>query len=123
MEFRQGQAEALPVEDASVDMVISNCVINLCEDKGKVFQEAFRILRPGGRLEVSDMVAGGSFLFPERADAGNWAECISGALPEMEYLDLIRQAGFTDIQLHRSSEAISVGGTLVWSAIVRASKI
>ena len=78
-------------------MIISNCVINLTEDKGLVFREAFRALKPGGRLEVSDMVTSGALPLQARQDAGEWAGCVSGALPEQEYLDLIAQAGFSEV--------------------------
>jgi len=105
VEFRQGYAEKLPVEDGVVDVIISNCVINLTEDKARVFAEAYRVLKPGGRLEVNDMVFGGAILPALRASASGWAECISGALPEQEYLDLVSQAGFTQVSTRRSSSA------------------
>lgn len=102
VEFRQGEAENLPVEDTSVDVVISNCVINLTEDKGTAFQEIYRILKPGGRLEISDVVA--SHTLPEtiRNNPNSWAACVSGSLPEQEYLALISFAGFTNIKTQRS---------------------
>ncbi|MDD5371644.1 MAG: arsenite methyltransferase, partial [Anaerolineaceae bacterium] len=109
VQFRYGQAEALPVEDATADVVISNCVVNLCEDKGQVFAEAFRVLKAGGRLELSDMVSSGAFPLAKRHDAGAWAGCVSGALPEQEYLDLIGQAGFEAIRTRRSASAGKVG--------------
>ncbi len=122
VEFRKGQAEELPVENDAVDVILSNCVINLCEDKGQVFREAFRVLRGNGRLEVSDMVSSGGLPMYVRLDAGEWAECVSGALPEGEYVDLIRQAGFTDIQVHRSLISEQAGDVTVYSAIVSAVK-
>lgn len=94
VEFRQGEAEHLPVDDSSVDVILSNCVINLTEDKGQVFREAFRVLKPGGRLEVSDIVTDQAMSVEDRMNPVHWASCISGALPEQEYLDLIEQAGF-----------------------------
>ena len=94
VEFRQGYAEELPVEDGEVDVILSNCVINLTEDKGHVFREAFRVLKPGGRLEISDVVASGAIPLELREDSHGWAECVTGALPEREYLDLMAQAGF-----------------------------
>jgi arsenite methyltransferase len=122
VEFRQGQAEALPVEDASVDVIISNCVINLTEDKGLVFREAFRVLKPGGRLEVSDMVADNSFPPEVRANPGDWPGCVFGALPEKEYLDLVAQAGFHDIQTQRSHSYGEGLGVQVYSLAVSARK-
>ena len=122
VEFRQGQAEALPVEDGAVDVILSNCVINLTEDKGLVFREAFRILKPGGRLEVSDMVTGGALPLQDRHDAAAWAGCVSGALPEQEYLDLIAQAGFNEVVVRGRSESGQVAGVNVYSAIVAARK-
>lgn len=99
VEFRQGQIEALPVESESVDVVISNCVINLSPDKAAVFREAFRVLRPGGRLAVSDMVTQGYFTAAERANLPAWAACISGAEDARDYIAAIRAAGFSDISL------------------------
>jgi len=122
VKFRHGYAEKLPVDDGSVDVIISNCVINLTEDKGKVFREAYRVIRPGGRLEVNDTVFGGAVPPAARASMAGWSECISGALPEQEYLDLVKQAGFTDIQVRRStSEGVS-GGIPVYSVQVSAKK-
>jgi arsenite methyltransferase len=97
VEFRQGLIEQLPVDDASVDVVVSNCVINLSPDKRQVFAEAFRVLRPGGRLVVSDMVTDGPLPDAIVSDPTAWAACIGGALPREEYLDAMRAAGFTDI--------------------------
>jgi ubiquinone/menaquinone biosynthesis C-methylase UbiE len=122
VEFRQGYAEALPVEEGSVDVIFSNCVINLSEDKGQVFQEAFRALKPGGRLEVSDIVTAGAMPLELRANAAGWAECVTGALPEAEYLELIAQAGFTDVTTRRRTSAGQAGGVAVYSAIVAARK-
>ena len=97
VEFRLGEIENLPVADASVDAVISNCVINLSPDKRRVFREAFRVLKAGGRLLVSDIVLTGELPAGAREDAELWAACVSGALPEQEYLRLIREAGFTEV--------------------------
>lgn len=122
VEFRQGQAEALPVEDASIDVVLSNCVINLTEDKGVVFREAFRVLKPGGRLEVSDIVANTSFPPEIYANPQNWSGCVFGALPEREYLDLLAQAGFVDIRAQRSPSMGQGAGVEVYSLAVSAKK-
>jgi ubiquinone/menaquinone biosynthesis C-methylase UbiE len=122
VEFRQGYAEALPVEDGAVDVILSNCVINLTEDKGKVFQEAYRALKPGGRLEVNDTVFGGPVLPAARANESGWAECISGALPEGEYTDLVKQAGFKDVIARRSTSAGVGAGVEFYSIQVSALK-
>jgi arsenite methyltransferase len=122
VEFRQGYAEKMPVDNGSVDVIISNCVINLTEDKAKVFDEAYRVLKPGGHLEVNDMVFGGSILPAARASATGWAECISGALPEQEYVDLVRQAGFQNVTVRRSTSAGTAEGVPVYSVQVSARK-
>jgi arsenite methyltransferase len=122
VEFRQGFAENLPVDDNTVDVIISNCVINLTEDKGKVFREAYRILKDGGRLEVNDMVFGGAVLPTVRTSAAGWAGCISGALPEQEYVDLVKQAGFEDVIVLRSTSAGVAEGVSVYSVQVSAKK-
>jgi arsenite methyltransferase len=122
VEFREGQAEALPTTANSVDVILSNCVINLCEDKGLVFREAYRVLKPGGRLEVSDMVTDKPLPLEMRGDHGEWAGCVSGALPEREYLDLVAQAGFTNITTRRSASAGEENGVQVYSVIVSALK-
>jgi arsenite methyltransferase len=120
--FRHGQAEELPVEDSSVDVIISNCVINLCEDKGQVFREALRVLKPGGRLEVSDMVTSGALSIEARYNAGEWAGCVAGALPEKEYLELMGQAGFSNVRTLRSTSAGKVEDVEVYSVIASAVK-
>ncbi len=122
VEFRLGQAEAMPVEDATVDVILSNCVINLAEDKGKVFEEAYRVLKPGGRLSISDMVTAGPLPMALRGDPQMWAGCINGALPEREYLDLVRQAGFTDVGGQRSLSGGELAGVAVYSLSVSAQK-
>lgn len=122
VEFRQGYAEKMPVEDGSVDVIISNCVINLTEDKAKVFGEAYRVMKLGGRLEVNDMVFGGAILPAARTSASGWSECISGALPEQEYVDLVKQAGFKDVNVRRSTSAGTAEGVPVYSVQVSAQK-
>ncbi len=94
VEFRLGDIEALPLPDTSVDVIISNCVINLAPDKLKVFKEAFRVLRPGGRLFVSDIVLLGELTPEQRADEDLIAGCVSGAILRDDYLDRLKQAGF-----------------------------
>jgi arsenite methyltransferase len=98
VEFRLGDAEEMPVDSGAVDWIISNCVINLAPDKAKVFREAYRVLRPGGRILVSDLV---THDLPEnvRRSLEAWAFCVAGALEEGDYLDAIREAGFSDVQV------------------------
>lgn len=122
VEFRRGDATDLPVEDESVDVVISNCVINLTEDKGKVFAEAHRVLKPGGRLEISDMVFSGPVGREARAAAVGWSECVTGALIEEEMLDLVAQAGFIIKQVRRSDSHGETGGSTIYSVILSAVK-
>jgi SAM-dependent methyltransferase len=123
VQFLEGYAEKLPVEDGTVDVIISNCVINLTEDKGQVFREAFRVLKVGGRLEVNDMVFGGALPVSARYSANGWSECISGALPEPEYVDLVKQAGFTEISVRRSTSGGRALGVPVYSAQFSARKV
>jgi len=104
VEFRLGEIEKLPIADKSVDVVISNCVINLSTDKSKVFQEAYRALKPGGRLIVSDIVSERALPDNIKNDPGAWAECIAGALEQQEYFKKINEAGFKDVQVVSSRE-------------------
>jgi arsenite methyltransferase len=104
VEFRLGEIEKLPVEDDSVDAIISNCVINLSSDKARVFAEAYRVLKPGGRITVSDIVSEGVIPDEIKNDSNAWAGCIAGALEQQEYLEKIKKAGFGDIQILSSRE-------------------
>jgi arsenite methyltransferase len=104
VEFRLGEIEKMPVEDESVDAIISNCVINLSPDKSKVFREAHRVLKRGGRLTVSDIVSEGALPDDIRSDPNAWAGCIAGALERQEYLRKIKKAGFEDAQVLSSKE-------------------
>ena len=97
VEFRQGDIEQLPVEDSSVDAIISNCVINLTTDKARAFREAFRAMKPGGRLMVSDLVLLKPLPEAIRKDMDAYAACVAGALLKEDYLAAIREAGFTDV--------------------------
>jgi len=97
--FLQGIIEAIPLPTESVDVVISNCVINLSADKGQVLREAYRVLTPGGRFAVSDIVFQGQLPQALRADLESWAGCIAGALEEETYRQLLQVAGFQDIQV------------------------
>jgi len=97
VEFRLGELEHLPVADATVDAVISNCVINLVPDKGQAFREAFRVLKPGGRLSVSDIVLLGDIPDQLRDSAEAYVACLAGAIDRDAYLELLVQAGFEDV--------------------------
>ena len=99
VEFREGHIEDLPVEDASVDLVISNCVINLSPDKPQVFREVFRVLKPGGRMIVSDIVLNRSLPPQFKDDANLYAACIAGALLRKDYVAAIRAAGFAKVEV------------------------
>ncbi len=99
VDFRLGEIENLPVADGIVDAIISNCVINLSPDKPRVFGESFRILKPGGRMMVSDIVLTGDLPDEVRQSAAAYAGCIAGALPKEEYLAGLADAGFTDIEI------------------------
>jgi arsenite methyltransferase len=97
VEFRLGEIEALPVQDDSVDRVISNCVINLVPNKERAFGEIYRVLKSGGKFTVSDIVVDGEITEEERHDASLWAGCISGAVDRKEYLGIIERAGFKEL--------------------------
>lgn len=99
VEFRQGQIEDLPVDDASVDVIMSNCVINLSPDKAAVFSEMARVLKPGGRVSISDIVIEGEFSPELREDLDKWSACVTGAIDVAEYTDMMRDTGFTDITI------------------------
>jgi ubiquinone/menaquinone biosynthesis C-methylase UbiE len=117
-EFLEGYLEDIPLPDASVDVVISNCVINLAADKRKVLAEAARVLRPGGRFAVSDVIADEDMDEATRADVAAWTGCIAGALTEAEFRSALAAAGLADVEIretHRVHEHAA-------SAIVRARK-
>jgi SAM-dependent methyltransferase len=117
VEFLRGEIEHIPLPDDSVDVIISNCVINLSADKPRVLAEALRVLRPGGRFAVSDVVRRGDV--PDAVDnMQSWTECIAGALHEDEYLSLLREAGFTDVSI----EPTRLHDDTFMSAFVRAKK-
>jgi SAM-dependent methyltransferase len=99
VQFLKGIIEDIPLSDSSVDVVISNCVINLSADKGQVLREAYRVLTPGGRFAVSDIVFRGQMPAALRADLESWAGCMAGALEEDIYRQLLSAAGFTDIEI------------------------
>lgn len=99
VEFRQGYLEELPVDSNTVDVIISNCVINLSPDKAKVFGEAFRVLAPGGKLAVSDIVIDGPLPEPIKQSLSAWAGCVAGAVEAEAYVNMMKSAGFTEISI------------------------
>ncbi len=99
VEFLKGEIESIPLPDNSVDVIISNCVINLSADKGKVLREAFRVLKPGGRFAVSDVITRGEILPEIRQSVLAWVGCVAGALDETEYKAKLAQAGFEQIEI------------------------
>ena len=99
VQFLKGLIEAIPLPDNSVDVVISNCVINLSADKGQVLREAYRVLKPGGRFAVSDIVVQGELPLTLRRDMESWAGCVAGALEEGVYRSLLDDAGFVNIEI------------------------
>jgi arsenite methyltransferase len=117
-EFRKGQIEDLPLPDASVDVVISNCVINLSVDKPAVLAEMFRVLVPGGRIGITDIVAEDHLTPEDRAAAGSYVGCIAGALSRREYLDGLTAAGFAGASVTFTTEAAPG----LHSAIIQAVK-
>jgi arsenite methyltransferase len=118
VEFRKGEIEALPLPGAAVDVVISNCVINLSTDKRAVLAEMFRVLVPGGRIGISDVVADDRLAPADRAAAGSYVGCIAGALSRTEYLDGLAAAGFCGASVTFTAEAAPG----IHSAIIRAVK-
>lgn len=121
--FLKGTIENIPLPNASVDVVISNCVINLAEDKGAVIKEAFRVLRPGGRFAVADMVELEPLDPAVKKSLDQWAGCISGTIPIGEYRHALTQAGFADVdfEVHATETAPGIDGK-VGSAYIRARK-
>jgi arsenite methyltransferase len=118
VEFLRGQIEAIPLSESSVDVIISNCVVNLSTDRPAVFAESFRVLRPGGRLGISDILAEDRLTAAERLVRGARAGCIAGAPSFTEYRGGLARAGFTDITITPAHQV----GDGVHSAIIRAVK-
>jgi arsenite methyltransferase len=118
VEFLKGQIEDIPLPDTCVDVVISNCVINLSTDKPAVLAEMFRVLAPGGRIGISDVVAEDHLTPDERAERGSYVGCIAGALSRAEYIDGLTAVGFTESEVTFTHEAASG----MHAAIVRATK-
>ena len=107
VEFREGFLEALPVEPGTIDVILSNCVINLSPDKPQVFGEIFRALKPGGRLAISDIVTNHPIPEETRKTDEKWCGCITGALEMKEYIEELRKAGFVEIHLEPDVEAVT----------------
>lgn len=125
VEFRLGEIEHLPVADKRVDVIISNCVINLSPDKPQVFREAFRVLKPGGRLAVSDILSNGPLPDEIRNNPSAWAGCVAGAVEAREYMDAIIAAGFVDVQVepvHPEKDDLHKPTQKIFSARVTAFK-
>lgn len=118
VEFLKGRIERVPLPDGAVDVVISNCVINLSVDKQKVLAEMFRVLSPGGRVGVSDVVAEDHLSVADRQERGSHVGCVAGALSRQEYVDGLAEAGFTDIEVTFTHEVVPQ----MHGAIVRAVK-
>ncbi|MGQ0549819.1 MAG: arsenite methyltransferase [Armatimonadota bacterium] len=118
VEFRLGEIERLPLADESADVIISNCVINLLPDKRPAFAEAHRVLKPGGRLVVSDIVSAGPVPDTLKTVQG-WTACLAGAIPVHEYLEIVAQAGFEQVEVTSSRNYHAAG---LISATVRAAK-
>ena len=124
VEFRQGEMENMPVDDASINMIISNCVINLSPDKDAVFAEAFRVLKSGGRLCVSDIVLEGRLPDEVRTSLEQWVGCIAGALVKDDYLQRMRNAGFSPVEVveQKDYSADVEGGDKILSVTIKAQK-
>ncbi len=126
VEFREGYLEALPIEDASIDVVISNCVINLSPDKPQVFREVFRALKPGGRVAVSDIVTNGVLPEAVQKSMESWGACVAGALDQRDYVRGLREAGFVSVQVQPKGQtdqalaALPIG--VPFSATITATK-
>lgn len=127
VEFRKGYIEDLPVKDGTTDVVMSNCVINLSPDKAAVFAEVFRVLKPGGRASISDIVTEGEFSPALRADMNSWSECVSGAIDVEQYTTLMRDAGFENVEVVDKVDAGTIidhkaGMPRIFSARITARK-
>jgi ubiquinone/menaquinone biosynthesis C-methylase UbiE len=107
VEFREGRLEALPVNDGTVDAITSNCVINLVPDKAKVFAEIARVLKPGGRLVVSDVLLDGELPEVITEDVMSYVGCVSGAIQREDYLAMLADAGLGDIEIAKDTDFLA----------------
>ena len=126
VEFLKGEIEAIPLPDNSVDVIISNCVINLSADKNRVMAEAFRVLKPGGRFAVSDVVIRGEVPPEVRRSMELWVGCVAGALTEQQYIEILREAGFQEVGIEATriyelddAKAFLAGAGLDTEAVAR----
>src|SRR6266478_1858356 len=122
VEFLKGEIESIPLPAGAVDVIISNCVINLSADKGRVLKESFRVLKPGGRFAVSDVVCRGEVPAEVRRSMELWVGCIAGALEEAEYQRLLAEAGFDGIGVEPTRIYQGEGADQIMGAFVRARK-
>ena len=122
VEFKLGEIEEIPLVDASVDVIMSNCVICLSPDKERVFREMFRVLRRGGRLAIADEVALKPFSTEEQADADKWCSCSSGAITGLEYVRGLEEVGFTNVLVKPLEQGGGYADTGVVSTFVSATK-
>jgi SAM-dependent methyltransferase len=123
VEFRNGMADAMPVDDNTIDLIISNCVINLAPDKRKVFREMFRVVKPGGRFTISDIVADQTVPQYLVHDVGKWGDCLSGALTLSDYIAGMAEAGFLGIHLIKSSPWQIIDGIHFFSVTLTGYKL
>jgi SAM-dependent methyltransferase len=112
VDFRLGEIENLPLEDNSTDVVVSNCVLNLVPDKSKAFAEVYRIIKPGGHFCISDIVLKGELPEKLRKSAEMYAGCVAGAVQQDEYLDIIKKAGFSDVEI-KTSKTIHIPDSIL----------
>ncbi|MFL7840526.1 MAG: arsenite methyltransferase [Candidatus Promineifilaceae bacterium] len=120
VEFHLGQIEAIPVESDSIDVIISNCVINLSPDKQAVFNEAYRVLKAGGRLAVSDILTQGRFTAEDRANMDAWSGCVSGAEEVSDYVAALKSAGFVNISIRdKAAPTVELSASILSSEPAR----
>ena len=118
VEFREGRLEDLPIDDASIDAVTSNCVINLVPDKARVFAEVARVLRPGGRIVISDIVLDGELPDAVRTDLLAYVGCVAGAMPREAYFEIVRQAGLVEIEVLQDRDYLASMDSLLPDEVV-----